>query len=292
LVKDYTQRPYAQDLLDHPFVRGKDSLKPIRELLKLAEADVEEVLEDIPEDESQPQQPHPSSAVPMNISTPSAGSDSTTPATASPPSTPSVNPTVLLLDSTAKNSPMNDSRGTIDQGDSRRTTLTSTELAPKPTYLLNQHRVQTTPSSTMKSATTASAAAMSLLQSELSALSTPALPSSVPGDDANKKFKTLTRIRQFVNEEGETVTVKTSRIVQTSEQSGRVGTIKRGERQGASASHDWGVQDQRKLAVLRKQQEHEMKRWQRDELKECSELIVKLKLERDQQASFITLRSR
>ena len=43
LVKDFNQRPYAADLMDHPFIKGKDSLKPVRELLRLAKAEVEEV---------------------------------------------------------------------------------------------------------------------------------------------------------------------------------------------------------------------------------------------------------
>ena len=43
LTKNYNQRPTAAELMSHPFVLGHDSLKPIRELLKLAEADVEEV---------------------------------------------------------------------------------------------------------------------------------------------------------------------------------------------------------------------------------------------------------
>ncbi len=55
---------------------------------------------------------------------------------------------------------------------------------------------------------------------------------------ADKKFKTLTRTRQFVNEAGETVTVTTQRIVETSLASGRAMTIRKGME---NLEQDWQV---------------------------------------------------
>eukprot|EP00042_Codosiga_hollandica_P058087 m.871619 g.871619 ORF g.871619 m.871619 type:complete len:912 (+) comp59764_c0_seq3:839-3574(+) len=269
LTKDFNQRPYASELLEHPFVKGKDSLKPIRELLKLAEADVEEVLEDLPEDQPVASDSVASETPPVSVpstpsSTPSKAPQS--PAALTPAAKMATLPPLLSLPDAP-----------VSQG-MRRTTLSNTELAPKPTYLLNQHK-QSAGQAPASPKIPEGAAALDLIQSELSALALPSLPTGLATDDM-KKFKTLTRIRKFVNEEGETVTVKTQKIVQTSAESGKVHTMKRGA--NPSSEQDWHAQDQRKLALLRKQQERDMKRMQREELKECSELIVRLKLERDQ----------
>ena len=43
-----------------------------------------------------------------------------------------------------------------------------------------------------------------------------------------KNYKTLTRTRQFVDENGEIVTVSTSRVVETNVQSGKMMTLRKG----------------------------------------------------------------
>lgn len=52
-AKDPAQRPTAEELLQHPFVKDATNLGPVKDLFKLIEAEVEEVLEDLPEEESQ-----------------------------------------------------------------------------------------------------------------------------------------------------------------------------------------------------------------------------------------------
>lgn len=94
----------------------------------------------------------------------------------------------------------------------------------------------------------------------------------------DKKFKTLTRTRQFVNEEGQTVTVSTQRVVETALASGRAMTIRKGME---NAEQDWQMAEQKKMALLRKDQLRETKIMQREEQRECAELLSKMKRERE-----------
>jgi serine/threonine protein kinase len=96
--------------------------------------------------------------------------------------------------------------------------------------------------------------------------------------DHTKNYKTLTRTRQYVNEEGEVVTVTTERLVETSVKSGKMMTIRQGM---VNIDRDWKDAEAKRLALLRKEQLRETKLVQREEQKECSELIEKLKIERD-----------
>eukprot|EP00050_Salpingoeca_kvevrii_P017575 m.66347 g.66347 ORF g.66347 m.66347 type:complete len:705 (+) comp7619_c0_seq1:408-2522(+) len=181
LVKDPASRATAEELAAHPFVTDAvaKSLAPVKDLVKLSEADVIEVLED------------------------------------------------------------------LDDGDAN-----------------DESTIQEDESSQDES---------SRKQSTTSAL-------EVPTEASSSNFKTLTRTRTFVNDAGETVTVKTQRIVETNLASGKAMTHKRGE---ASPIQDWQMLEQKRLAILRKQQLRETKMLQRDEQKECMELIARLKQERD-----------
>eukprot|EP00039_Didymoeca_costata_P032644 m.38698 g.38698 ORF g.38698 m.38698 type:complete len:809 (-) comp9463_c0_seq1:1473-3899(-) len=97
--------------------------------------------------------------------------------------------------------------------------------------------------------------------------------------DPSKNYKTLTRTRQYVNEEGEVITVSTQRVVETSVASGKMMTIRNGM---VNIDRDWKDAEAKRLAILRKEQLRETKMVQREEQKECNELIAKLKTEREQ----------
>jgi hypothetical protein len=73
---------------------------------------------------------------------------------------------------------------------------------------------------------------------------------AVPGS-GDKKHKTLSRTRQYVNEAGETVTVTTQRIVETALASGRAMTIRKGMQ---NLEQDWQMDEHKKMALLRKLQ--------------------------------------
>ena len=82
-----------------------------------------------------------------------------------------------------------------------------------------------------------------------------------------------------MNESGEIITVTTERLVETSVDSGKMMTIRKGM---VNIDRDWKDAEAKRLAILRKQQLRETKMVQREEQKECSELIQKLKVEREQ----------
>eukprot|EP00040_Diaphanoeca_grandis_P029413 m.172303 g.172303 ORF g.172303 m.172303 type:complete len:815 (+) comp31679_c0_seq2:141-2585(+) len=94
----------------------------------------------------------------------------------------------------------------------------------------------------------------------------------------NKHYKTLTKTRQFVNEDGEIITVSTQRVVKTAVASGKIMTIRPGM---VNINKDWKDEEAKRLALLRKLQLRETKIIQREEQKECTDLILKLKLERE-----------
>lgn len=122
------------------------------------------------------------------------------------------------------------------------------------------------------------ASAADILAAELEAAKTEK-PTLLKAPDVSKNYKTLTRTRQYVNEDGEVITVSTQRVVETSVQSGKMMTIRNGM---VNIDRDWKDAEAKRLALLRKQQLRETKMVQREEQKECNELIAKLKLEREQ----------
>ena len=113
------------------------------------------------------------------------------------------------------------------------------------------------------------------LAKELNAVS---LSAPATASDPGKSFKTLTKTRQYVNEAGEIVEISTKRVVETGVQSGKLMTIRPGM---TNVDKDWKDAEAKKFAVLRKGQLKETKLIQREEQKECNELISKLKAERD-----------
>jgi hypothetical protein len=100
-----------------------------------------------------------------------------------------------------------------------------------------------------------SAAAAAAVQSQAPATPEKTDPAAgsllaVPGS-GDKKHKTLSRTRQYVNEAGETVTVTTQRIVETAMASGRAMTIRKGMQ---NLEQDWQMDEHHKMALLRKLQ--------------------------------------
>ena len=313
VTKDPSQRPFAADLQSHPFLNGGADKKPIRELLKLADAEIEEVLEDLSEEQVKELQaqsklaarPSTSSLPVMEIAAADlahqqhaieevaseshrAQSQRNSPTLEQAQMTKYAYSLAGMVDTNATSS---DGRVSISQpvsipeinvGQSRPNTANASRgaapgtptSAPQP-YLLSTHKPSPLVGSAMASMNTSAA----LIQSALSPMDEGALRRAATAGDDDKKYKTLTRTRKYINEEGETVTIKTSRIVETAAASGKVATLRRG---AANEVQDWGAADQTKLALFRKQQLREMKIIQRDEQKECSELIVQLKVERDQ----------
>eukprot|EP00051_Salpingoeca_urceolata_P005131 m.70592 g.70592 ORF g.70592 m.70592 type:complete len:855 (-) comp14077_c0_seq3:55-2619(-) len=229
LFKDARERWTCEQLLEHPFVANATSLQPIRDLLGLAQAEVEEVLEDLPEDRA-------------SLGNVSEELDDDADA---PPALPNkVGP-----------------------------------LATPPSRPKNTRVPDPTPSPSAAPAT-----------DESSSFSRAASLQPPDQDDQKKKFKTLTRTRTYINEEGETVTIQTQRVVETRLESGKVAQPPRplpGVPASAAVpglsniSHDWQMLEQKRLALFRKQQLRETKRLQRDEQKECAEFIHKLKSDRD-----------
>jgi serine/threonine-protein kinase 10 len=297
VVKDQKKRPYAHELQQHPWLVGGENKTPIRDLLKLADAEIEEVLEDLSEEEIKKLEEknqidlensnqeeltgfehidaNASSTLaitPTMFKTPSrpnTGADSQGSASASRDvsASSSSRPNITVSSPITIQSPAKAPQAAFDP---KRASASSS--APHP-YLLSAHKSSPLVPATAAAHNMSSSAA--LIQSALNPLE-----STPPNDgDEKKKFKTLTRTRKYINEDGETVTIKTQRIVETSAASGKVSTLKRG---GSRQGSDWVHHDQAKLALFRKQQLREMKIIQHDEQKECSELILRLKVERDQ----------
>jgi len=221
LKKEEGARSTAAALRSHAFIKGKSSRTPVKNLYKLANAEVIETLEDLDDDanaSAMPETPQPASKLPAL------------------------------------------------QGASAASKLPE---APAGGF--------TNP----KSAT-------AILAAELEAAKIQS-PSLLKADDFSKNYKTLTRMRQYVDESGEIVTVTTQRVVETAVQSGKAMTIRRGM---VNIDKDWKDAEATKLAKVRNEQLRETKIVQREEQKECADFIRKLKVERDQmearQASAVT----
>eukprot|EP00035_Acanthoeca_spectabilis_P034487 m.29399 g.29399 ORF g.29399 m.29399 type:complete len:842 (-) comp6682_c0_seq1:165-2690(-) len=230
VTKSVSDRPTARQLLGMPFFKGQTDKAPLRDLFKLFNADVTEVLEDL--------------KTPANNSSASAGPE----------------PESALASG-------GDSAGT-----------------PSPNK--PQKRVAPLPPNGAPPAepTTGLAAELAALQHIKGALDA-AKASSAEEDnltkalgDHSKNYKTLTRTRQYVNENGEIITVSTTRVVETSATSNKLMTIRRGM---VNIDSDWKDAEAKRLALLRKAQLRETKRVQREEQKECADLIEKIRSERE-----------
>lgn len=107
----------------------------------------------------------------------------------------------------------------------------------------------------------------------------PATPAGAAGgltvEEDGKKFKTLTRIRQYVNEAGEVVKLETSRVVETNIASGR---LSKDQRASVDELH---VMDEKKLIVLRRNQMRQLRRLQRRHQSETNQLDNAMKGERE-----------
>ena len=303
LVKEPSKRPFANELQGHAFLVGGEDRKPIRELLKLADAEIEEVLEDLSDaDLQRVQAQHTAASKPSTSSLPAMEATPETPAQAPRASSPGITPReigasdespmqrqltkyaiTLAQASVAEGPASGDGRPKISSPLSIPVLSARPQSAPRPSlgspatpapYLLSQHK----PSPLVASGVAKMDTSAALIQSALAPVDEQAAARAAGAGYDDRKFKTLTRTRKYITEEGETVTIKTQRIVETAAASGKVATLRRGEKTG----QDWGVHDQAKLAIFRKQQLREMKMIARDEQKECSELIVRLKVERDQ----------
>eukprot|EP00054_Salpingoeca_dolichothecata_P008757 m.49619 g.49619 ORF g.49619 m.49619 type:complete len:878 (-) comp17939_c0_seq2:243-2876(-) len=223
LQKNAADRPTAQELLQHPFVKGRNGLGPIRDLLKMVDAEVTEVLEDLSPDDPAIKRMQEEKLAQLEKTRLTEMA---------------INQDVSNLQKTAEQVMQQGTAATL-AAELENSNSTDTNLLQKPSV------------------------------NELS-------PESLL--DENKKFKTLTRTRQYINEKGEMVTVRTQRIVETSVESGKMMTFKRGVK---NMEQDWADQEQKNLAMFRKQQLREAKLLQREEQKESSELISKLKQERE-----------
>eukprot|EP00052_Salpingoeca_macrocollata_P014150 m.110632 g.110632 ORF g.110632 m.110632 type:complete len:878 (+) comp19198_c1_seq2:156-2789(+) len=251
LIKDPSKRPSAAELLQHPFVATATSAAPIRDLMKLADAEVTEVLEDISEEEaerikaksvqdltkmSQPQgDDDDTSSNHSNLGSPTKASQPATPGPATP--------------RTQFPTPMSP----------------PTPATPTP---------QPSPAAQLAAQLDASR-----LENDDDGESSVLEKKAGRSEEDARKIKTLTRTRKYVNEDGQEVTLTTKRVVETALESNRPMTFKRG---AANIASDWQMQEQKKLAIFRKEQLRETKLLQREEQKECASLIVDLKVERDQ----------
>eukprot|EP00049_Salpingoeca_infusionum_P027457 m.32495 g.32495 ORF g.32495 m.32495 type:complete len:827 (+) comp9526_c0_seq2:241-2721(+) len=218
LMKDPSERPSAEELLKHPFVANATSPKPIRDLLKLARADVVEVIEDLADEQVVEMQ---------QMSLRDMQSIATT-------------GNVSLQSPAFK---VTEEAGS-DFG-----------FVPK---------------------------AQEPVATESSTGSTAHLKASDAEDRTN--FKTLTRTRTFVNEDGETVTFTTTRVVETSRPHGYTMTRRAMDKGLPGADQEDWAKNRDKEAVLKRDQLRAMRQLQRDEKKEAGELVSRLQAEREQLA--------
>mmetsp|Transcript_20452 Transcript_20452/g.53218 ORF Transcript_20452/g.53218 Transcript_20452/m.53218 type:complete len:855 (-) Transcript_20452:1536-4100(-) len=240
VVKAPTERATARGLLRMPFFAGVTDKAPLRDLYRLFKADVTEVLEDLAVEQA------PASAGPALASTaPSAGAEDGAGAGADATALPPI------------------------RGSAKR-------VAPPP-----PNGAPPADATTPASGLAAELVAMQHIKGAIDmAKSTSAQEDNLSKavGDPTKNYKTLTRTRQYVNDKGEIITVSTQRVVETSSQSGKLMTIRRGM---VNIDSDWKDAEAKRLALLRKAQLRETKRVQREEQKECAELIEKLRTERE-----------
>lgn len=203
LKKEPSARPTCSALKSHAFIKGNSSRTPVKNLYKLANAEVVETIEDIEDGSDSPVQSKLGAAPPAGNQLPEAPAGGFT---------------------NAKS-------------------------------------------------------AVEILAAELEAAKIQAPSLLKSGEDFSKNYKTLTRTRQFVDESGEIVTVSTQRVVETSVQSGKAMTIRKGM---VNIDKDWKDNEATKLAAVRNAQLRETKIVQREEQKECTELIRKLEAEANQ----------
>eukprot|EP00041_Stephanoeca_diplocostata_P025032 m.647185 g.647185 ORF g.647185 m.647185 type:complete len:868 (+) comp22655_c0_seq1:158-2761(+) len=248
LQKSPQDRETCAQMQDHAFVRGHDGRAPLRDLYRLVSADVTEVLEDITEAEL----PNVASSGMSVSSVGGAGAAAPTGNSGS-----------------GGDAPTKPLPGIRSGGSKRAPPSAPVGEAPAPT-------------------TAQSLAAELAAIEHINGAIADAQRESKEGDSVSKAisdpqqqkhYKTLTKTRQYVNEEGEIITVSTQRVVETSQQSGKLMTIRRGM---VNIDSDWKDAEAKRMALLRKAQLRETKRMQRDEQKECAEVVAKLKVEREQ----------
>eukprot|EP00037_Helgoeca_nana_P008021 m.71860 g.71860 ORF g.71860 m.71860 type:complete len:854 (-) comp18673_c0_seq1:219-2780(-) len=238
VIKSPADRPTARELLAMPFYKGQTDKSPLRDLFKLFNADVTEVLQDLPRADATVASAGPAAA--STAPAPTAGADTpAAPPLSAPP--PSAKPGRRLAPLPPNGAPAAEP---------------ITGLAGELVAL--QHI-----RGALDSAKTSSAEEDNL--------------SKAVGDQS-KNYKTLTRTRQYVNDKGEIITVSTQRVVETSASSNKLMTIRRGM---VNIDSDWKDAEAKRLAMLRKNQLRETKRVQREEQKECADLIEKLRSERE-----------
>eukprot|EP00730_Choanoeca_flexa_P017776 TRINITY_DN8595_c0_g1_i1.p1 TRINITY_DN8595_c0_g1~~TRINITY_DN8595_c0_g1_i1.p1 ORF type:complete len:845 (+),score=261.70 TRINITY_DN8595_c0_g1_i1:221-2755(+) len=95
----------------------------------------------------------------------------------------------------------------------------------------------------------------------------------------DKKVKTLTKTRTYVNEDGETVTHTTSRTVATALKHGHTMTRNAGTK--SQLGKDWDIAEQHREAIHRKMHLRALRLIQKEEQKECTDLVQKLRAERE-----------
>lgn len=261
LEKDPASRPTAAELLNHPFCKGQDALGPVRDLYKLSEAEVTEVLEDLPQETQKEIEASKRETQEVSLR---AQQELTA---------------VVAAD-----------KAQMDLEKQEEDARDAAAMGPPPPQIVESRIEESAPAPVAEPPRSKSPAAAApapptpvspkgaALGAELDAFAASMSPRERDAGSADKKFKTLTRTRQFVNEAGETVTVTTQRIVETSLASGRAMTIRKGME---NLEQDWQMAEHKKLVMIRKQQLRETKLMQREEQRECAELLTNIKKERE-----------
>ncbi|EGD78488.1 STE/STE20/SLK protein kinase [Salpingoeca rosetta] len=283
LHKDPSDRPTAEELLAHPFVHDATDNRPLRNLFKLLKADVVETIEDLSasataklaesnirhmqqiaqaarnreEGAATPQPTRPAPPPPAGPLAAAGGSDTTSDTTAT-----------TVAKGARSGDDIGDGDGDGDGEDEREYGFAEQKATQEtaPAITVDETAAPSSSSSTAPQSSSAMGDSSATDASLLSA-----------GEDG-KKFKTLTKTRTFVNEDGQEVTFTTSRIVATSRPHGY--TMK--GKPGISSKYaDWEQTDAQKTALLRNQQLREMRQLRREETKETNELVARLKAERE-----------
>eukprot|EP00056_Hartaetosiga_gracilis_P006161 m.93691 g.93691 ORF g.93691 m.93691 type:complete len:872 (+) comp12394_c1_seq1:90-2705(+) len=249
LRKDPASRPSIKELLDHEFVSGIDAHAPCRNLFKLIKADVVETIQAL-DDEGQQKFARDQIQAMANIA--ELGEKPVPTRSAPPP--PSVSTKIVVTGDAedSDNDGMDQTTfgfGEEKKGEEREENGIS-ERTPK--------------------------------ESKANSKSLLTVPGQKENNDDNKKFKTLTKTRKFVNEDGKEVVYTTERVVETSRPDGFTATMVKSK--GKNQYHDWEQSETQRLALLRKQQLRDMQQLRRAEGKETSELVSKLRVEREANA--------
>lgn len=261
LQKDAEDRPTASELAAHPFVSKATSLVPIRNLLKLVKAEVQEEIEEISEEEQKKAQ---SDAMLSPVATGDRDSPTKRP-------TSSVAITVTTSETTVKAAIAEETPAVAAPEpaptltiDAKPDAVTSAEAEPakNPPLELEADAQSSVPEpAPVSSFPTAFAPPPGSAGAEKPAKPAEAAASSGLGElqldgSDEKKFKTLTKTRKYINEAGEEVTYTTKRVVETSHVAGKLSN---------DAARDWNEVEHKVLADFRRKQAREMKQLKREE---------------------------